>query len=344
MLYRNRQSEFKVPEVLGRNEKQANDYRVNIFITKGTNSLELPGHIIITVYPLGTPVVKSVNDQPPELSAYVAPEKPFTVLVIVYSYVYFFLTRYFVAHSCGFPQFAGSEQALLISLGTLVGSIATTSIVGSKGAGDVEPSPRDLILHGGVLALDRIHQLVWTFVGIGIYLSIVHSAGGTTDSLPEIRKDMLELMGLSSLGYLAGKAVRKAGPVIRTVIPEGDGLRVQGLNLSNRARVLIDGKEIVLPSVPSEEMRDVLILKNRSDDVTKIKVTVTNPDGQEANWQEKGAMTQITASDENQQGAQKDQKRGDSPEDPKNSGTNSAGQTIVQSVKPVIEDTQQGES
>ena len=215
------------------------------------------------------------------------------LFVLVYAYGFVFFAKAQVSHEYTFPDLAGTEMLFLISLGTLVGSVATTTLVGQKGSGEVQPSLRDLIVHGGVVALDRVQQLLWTLVAVVIFLSILYGTAGTTASLPEIPAKMLELMGISSIGYLAGKAARKQGPVINAVTVDSDGLHISGQGLSVSAQVYV-GKdqqsrsdiqvEHKSPDRPNE-FADMLVVKDFVKGDTEVSaVTVRNPDGQEAKW------------------------------------------------------------
>jgi hypothetical protein len=108
-------------------------------------------------------------------------------------------------------------------------------------------------------------------------------------------------MGVSSLGYLAGKVLRKAGPIIRQVDPRppfpatGPGvappvIRVAGEHLSPRAQVWLNGVLLpaarVAPAYPSEqEFVPELVLTPESivsagPGVPSLKLA--NPDGQSA--------------------------------------------------------------
>jgi hypothetical protein len=213
------------------------------------------------------------------------------LFALVYAYAFVFYSRGVVANDWNFPELSGAEIAFLISLGTLVGSIATTTIVGSKGAGDVRPSLRDLLVHGGVVALDRVQQLIWTFVAIGIMIIILYGSAGTTSTLPKIPDDLLKLMGVSSLGYLAGKASRKPGPVINGISGDANELHISGASLSVSARVLVNGVEQPKPQIKPEKLSQVkpdefaeVLLVQKIGVPSAGSVTVINPDGQEAKW------------------------------------------------------------
>lgn len=118
----------------------------------------------------------------------------------------------------GFPPPAGSVYTFVISLSTLVFAQATSSYKGPKGSGETYPAPSDLVVHGGVLALERVQQLVWTLVaGVG-FVTIVWHTYSTAAKLPDIPSEFLALVGISSAGYLGGIAARKSGPVVDKVV------------------------------------------------------------------------------------------------------------------------------
>jgi hypothetical protein len=215
------------------------------------------------------------------------------LFALVYAYSFVFVTRAQVANEWSFPDLSGAELAFLISLGTLVGSIATTTAVGPKGAGDLRPSMRDLIVHGGVVALDRVQQLIWTIVAICIMLTIVYGTAGTLQSLPKLPTELLTLMGASSVGYLVGKAARKPGPVVNEVLATEKGIRIVGMCLSVSARVFISGVEQPRSNIEVEkpssdrpdEFAEMLLVRNAPTTTTPpMTLTVINPDGQDAKW------------------------------------------------------------
>jgi hypothetical protein len=175
--------------------------------------------------------------------------------IIAYGYLFLFYGHGLHQGQWNFPPLQGFASTFLISLVTLVGAQATASLKGQKGAGVVRPSPSDLIVHGGVLAPERVQQVVWTLLGGVAFLWIVVKTYATADGLPEIPNELLALMGLSSAGYLGGKLARKAGPIIQRVeVSNGSVvLKVFGQHLSVNPRVLVDGVELSRESVTTLE-------------------------------------------------------------------------------------------
>ena len=176
--------------------------------------------------------------------------------VIVFGYVYLYLSKQLVQAVPGLPPIPDGLPALLgLSVGTAVLAVGATLARGSKGAGPIEPGPADLISVGGVIAPERVQFLIWTLVAAAGFLGIVLDSEPTTISvLPEVPASMLYLMGVSSAGYLGGKIMRNPGPVIRTVEANPAGwkaakvedllLRIQGDNLDKNATFRIDDKPL----------------------------------------------------------------------------------------------------
>lgn len=137
----------------------------------------------------------------------------------VLGYVYLAVSKSFVQGSGVFPDIPpGLPGILLASVGTVVVSTGITNAKGNKGAGNPGPNLSDFVCTGGVVAPDRLQFLIWTIIGIGTFLSIVwQSDPRSIDGLPTIPPGFMQLMGLSSAGYLAGKLVRKAGPTLTAV-------------------------------------------------------------------------------------------------------------------------------
>lgn len=138
--------------------------------------------------------------------------------IIVFGYLFLFIGRGIIQGIWEFIPLSGFAYTFLISLVTLVTAQATSNIRGSKGSGDVNPSWSDLVVHGGVVALERVQQVVWNLI-IGIaFIVILLVTYTTASSLPSIPQEILVLMGISAGGYISGKAVRKAGPNITQVV------------------------------------------------------------------------------------------------------------------------------
>jgi len=116
--------------------------------------------------------------------------------------------------------------------------------------------------------------------------------------LPQVPESFIPLMGLSSLGYLAGKFARKPGPVIKQIVgpPPGadprEKLYIMGENFSSRTRVFWNGKELKPEEIfapdqplPGSEFVTKLVIKSDSA-VERVsgfaQIKVINLDGQSA--------------------------------------------------------------
>ena len=170
----------------------------------------------------------------------------------VLGYIFFAVARSVVQGSPEFPDIPGNLPGILLfSAGTSVLATGITSTKGSKGAGEVHPTLADFITTGGVVAPERLQFVVWTVAGIFSFLTIVFQSNPLTlTTLPAIPAGFLQLMGISSAGYLGGKLARKAGPVIKginagQVTETGDlPLKLTGENLDPKPKVKLDGQPI----------------------------------------------------------------------------------------------------
>jgi hypothetical protein len=164
----------------------------------------------------------------------------------------------------------------------------------------------DLVVHGGVLALDRVQQVVWTLIALGMFVRITVSTYATAEGLPDIPNDLLMLMGLSSAGYLGGKIVRGAGPVIDEVIPrEGSlSLIIKGKHLSKEAFVWVDGAQVTKVTATADDPADPTKFATELQVPLDISmadwwaqehaITVINNDAQRAEWRTTAKILDIT--------------------------------------------------
>jgi len=186
--------------------------------------------------------------------------------VAVFGYLYLFLCRVLIQWNFQWPSIPDGLPLLLgISAGTTVLSHGITTSFGSKGSGAVHPSPADFISSGGMVVGERFQFFVWTLVGcLGFLFLLMRIDPATLTELPKVPDNFLYLMGFSSAGYLGGKAVRKAGPVIKaisiakvtskdetppnpppagkTITGEVLTINLSGENLDPKANIKIDGK------------------------------------------------------------------------------------------------------
>jgi hypothetical protein len=218
----------------------------------------------------------------------------------VTAYVYLASCQSLVQWKWVLPRVPDNLPTLLgISAGTTALSIGVAGVRGSKGAGPVHPELGDLITSGGVFAPERLQFLVWTLLGaFGFVCSTLAQEPATVTDLPQVPESFIPLMGLSSLGYLAGKFARKPGPVIKQIVgpPPGadprEKLYIMGENFSSRTRVFWNGKELKPEEIfapdqplPGSEFVTKLVIKSDSA-VERVsgfaQIKVINLDGQSA--------------------------------------------------------------
>jgi hypothetical protein len=226
--------------------------------------------------------------------------------VALFGYLYLMLSRSLIQGSIEFVDIPeGLPGILLISASTSVFSVGITNIKGSKGSGIVHPSWSDLLTNGGLLAPERFQFFIWTVVGaISFIVLVVSQKPENILDLPKVPAGFLQLMGVSSLGYLGGKLARQAGPIIDSVKSEGTNgkllFTIYGRNLSPSAGFQIDEKDIDsadfrIQQPPADDEKDELstnksllkvlhleILKNQEELKQGKKLTIINPDGQKA--------------------------------------------------------------
>ena len=110
------------------------------------------------------------------------------------------------------------------------------------------------LLNGSFALLWSSQFFLWTLLGVAGFVSatLAQDPAAVTE-LPKIPDSFLPLMGVSALGYLAGKVARKPGPVVKQLdppppysaaTPPVNGIRIVGENLSPRAQVLVNGELI----------------------------------------------------------------------------------------------------
>ena len=161
-------------------------------------------------------------------------------------YIYLAAAKSMIQGSMAFPDIpAGLPGILLASAGTTVLAAGISNSKGNKGAGEIHPSLADFIAAGGVVAAERLQFVVWTIVGVVTFVRLVFlSDPATIDGLPQIPTGFLQLMGISSAGYLGGKLARKAGPTITAVSATADAdvltLDLKGVGLSQDATFTIE--------------------------------------------------------------------------------------------------------
>jgi hypothetical protein len=232
----------------------------------------------------------------------------------VIGYLFLAASKSFVQGSAAFPDIPpGLPGIILASVATVVISTGITSAKGDKGAGEQLPNLSDFIASGGVVAPDRLQFAIWTLVGIGTFLTIIfRSDPRDINDLPTIPTGFLQLMGISSAGYLAGKLARKAGPTIAALVLETTAsgklrFQITGSGLSRSALFSIDDQSIfpdtilgkdelkglpeILqsdPSINDPDFARILAFSIEKPSMSWLggphKFTITNPDAQKSTW------------------------------------------------------------
>jgi hypothetical protein len=225
-------------------------------------------------------------------------------------YLFLAISRSYVQGSATFPDIpSGLPGILMASAGTAVVSNGISGAKGDKGAGEPGPSLSDFVASGGLVAADRLQFVVWTIIGIGTFLAIIfRSDPRNISDLPAIPLGFLQLMGISAAGYIAGKVVRKAGPVLNNIAPSGSPneliFQLTGSGLSQSALFFIDGAQIfpdtILGKTDDAKLPEIVQQDSTAGEtfarILRFRVkkppqgwfggphnfNITNPDGQKA--------------------------------------------------------------
>jgi hypothetical protein len=224
--------------------------------------------------------------------------------VAILTYVYLLISRSLVQGKLEFVDVPGGLPGIVaISAGTTVMAQMITKSKGPKGAGEIHPSLTDLVSTGGVIVPERFQFFVWTLLGAAAFIFVVFlNDPGTIQDLPAVPAGFLQLMGLSSAGYLGGKIARRAGPVIDEILAATGSLEftLKGRNLSKDATFRIGDKDIpsdqfeggLKPQIVEADTEGepntgkMIKLKLKNPDPEWVKdnnqLTIINPDGQKA--------------------------------------------------------------
>jgi hypothetical protein len=139
-----------------------------------------------------------------------------------FGYVYLAISRLFIQGE-RWPDIPdGLPAVIAVGAGTAVGAQIVQSTSGPKGGGAETPNAGDFVTSGGVAAPERVQMLVWTIIGVLVFIYAVLQHGPEEIvALDPVPSGLLYMMGLSSLGYLGGKLARGAGPIINelSIVP-----------------------------------------------------------------------------------------------------------------------------
>lgn len=135
------------------------------------------------------------------------------------AYIYLITAKYMTQGDLEFVDIPQNIAGLsLISVSTSVLSSGINSTSGGGGSGAFGPNPSDLVSSGGDVAPERVQQLLWTLLGAPLFVLLVYrSDPATIDTVQGIPSSFLQIMGVSSVGYLGGKIARGSGPKIAAI-------------------------------------------------------------------------------------------------------------------------------
>jgi hypothetical protein len=139
--------------------------------------------------------------------------------VALFGWIYLSVARSFVQGMVTFSDIPdGLPGVLVVSVGTTVAAGGVSAFKGGKSAGPFSPALSDLWSIGGIIAPERFQFFIWTVVGAAGFLAYTVALDpASIQTLPTLPNGFLQLAGISAAGYVGGKLVRKAGPVLSNV-------------------------------------------------------------------------------------------------------------------------------
>ena len=178
----------------------------------------------------------------------------------LFAFLYTFYSLRQVQHlSDKWPELPSNVLKIIsISTATLILGRGVKAVKGPEGAGRSQAQLRDLITSGDVVALDKVQLLLWTIVGLLLFLYAVWSQDPATlhAKIDDISDTLWTLSGISGAAYLGGKIVRGPGPVIKQIVSKVGGGRatfeLKGINLSKDAVFFVDGTPIPLDRISGD--------------------------------------------------------------------------------------------
>ena len=240
----------------------------------------------------------------------------------VIAYLYLAGARYFVQGVSDFVDIPGSLPGIVLisaSTGALAQVVNTQR--GPKGAGEEHPTLADFVSVGGVVSAERVQFFTWTIIGAAIFLWLnIAQDPASIREVPKVPDGFLQLMGISSFGYLAGKLARRPGPVINSVAVEPrPPVEGKPVTITLRGRILsadadfkisykeqadgpetevaltpdrldptepVKGEELDEQSKPDKTYKKLTIKVMKADPKWFLdgKIVISNPDGQAASW------------------------------------------------------------
>ncbi len=139
--------------------------------------------------------------------------------VALFGWVYLSVARSLVQATVTFSDIpSGLASVLAVSVGTSITAGGIAAIKGEKSAGPFSPTFSDFFSVGGVIAPERAQFFLWTIVGaVGFIVYTLALDPASIQNLPTLPDGFLQLAGISAVGYVGGKVVRKTGPVLTDV-------------------------------------------------------------------------------------------------------------------------------
>jgi hypothetical protein len=184
-------------------------------------------------------------------------------LMLVISYTYFVVMTFLILDQSVIPDF---DPSLLILMGISTGGLliagtqdrAKPDAMVAKAAA---PSLSDLIMENGRVSMASLQLLLFTMVGLGIYMVYMSSPDLVETGLPTMPDTLLALMGISQGGYLTGKAVENSG--------QGNTVQNQPVNAA--------ANTVVTTSVPTQPVANVPVTPTVTTTVTTPPAVKSSP-------------------------------------------------------------------
>ncbi|MEM5453061.1 hypothetical protein [Paraburkholderia guartelaensis] len=210
--------------------------------------------------------------------------------VALFGWLYLSVARSMVQGMVTFSDIPdGLTGILIVSVGTSVAVGGVSAVKGGKSSGPFSPSFSDLYSVGGIIVPERFQFFLWTVVGtIGYLVYTVALDPASIQNLPTLPNGFMQLAGISAAGYVGGKLVRRAGPVLTSVKPVAvakDGgttmtWTLTGSGLAQKAGFALKVTTgFVTPPYREDELRGIVVTAdpaNQDSDPTLFKqLTVT---------------------------------------------------------------------
>jgi hypothetical protein len=180
------------------------------------------------------------------------------------AYLYLFAAKVFAQGELVLVDVPASVATVaLISITTTVVSTATNTLSGGKASGQFEVTPSDLITSGGDVAPERIQQLFWTLIAAPAFVVLAYMADpARLQDVQPVPDHFLQLMGISSAGFIGGKIARGPGPKITSVVAglvsgpppflllniQGSAIQTKGATFTLRDITVAGQRAIPLPA------------------------------------------------------------------------------------------------